>query len=320
MADRQAGAWDGTQWVNLKGEKGDQGDQGDEGPQGVIHEGDPLAPPPEWESLELLWDPNGEASGDTPLSENESDGRYLPKVDPVVDQGGLTFPALPPDATVDHLNVSVDPVFDDGDASFGVTINSLDDQSNEREVARFAYAPGSGPKAELGDTTTNGDLNVVGFASVFNDLTVGGDVSAANLAIVSDPSTGQLQINGIEMGDTGWRDISGNLINGWEVSASSGYAAATRNGNIVTVSVRLSSASQTNTVFWDPPSGFRPHTTYIPSGSVTFPTQSALVINTTLQSGQDVKIANTAGETTIVAAINYPTDDPWPTSLPGSPV
>ena len=86
----------------------------------------------------------------------------------------------------------------------------------------------------------------------------GGDaVWAANQAAqvtASDPTTGQLAIGGVEIGDTNWRDVTADLLHGWTASE----LRVRRTGSIVHVQMTLGdAAAATDDDLYSLPTGFR---------------------------------------------------------------
>lgn len=116
-------------------------------------------------------------------------------------------------------------------------------------------------------------------------------------------------------GDTGWRNLSAELINGW--SGGTGSLYVRRYGSMVFMRiVGIGPANATNDAFLNSISGFR-H-----SGL-----QGWEAIATGLSSTQALLMREQGGTLSIVrqnppsgifASLSWPTDDPWPTSLPGT--
>ena len=151
-------------------------------------------------------------------------------------------------------------------------------------------------------------------------------VSAANilsqtqaLGITVDTSVGTRVFVGENMvyGDTGWRDISSYLVN---VTVTQ-RAQMRRTGDIVTIDIStltptsdLSSGQQfVNTL----PSGFRPNVRRdfaLQTSRTSSTYRSAFQFAT---GGIGCWLPSVNDEYTIF--LSYPTSDPWPTSLPGSP-
>ena len=138
-----------------------------------------------------------------------------------------------------------------------------------------------------------------------------------------DATTGRMAINGYEMGDTGWRDVSSLLVNGWV-----GSAQLRRVGGVCELKFNnLDPAAATNQNVLTIPSGFRQ------SGAT--PAVTALACGTSATSiiGSTVQLCNYAGTATSHAVrvdnsapnpcrgnLVWTASSTWPTSLPGTPV
>lgn len=113
--------------------------------------------------------------------------------------------------------------------------------------------------------------------------------------------------------DTGWRDISSMLLNGWTINAADGAFHVRRVGNTVTLRAHIYNGTLSSTM-WTAPSGFRPSkNTYFP---VSHFTSGAAIgggywgINGEFQR----YTSNAAAYNTITVVTN----DAWPSSLPGT--
>jgi len=120
-------------------------------------------------------------------------------------------------------------------------------------------------------------------------------------------------------GDTGWRDIGANLLDGWEPAAN--RVLIMREGNDVTLrldTTRTSDASTFSNIL-DLPTGFNP------AGRARI----APVFITSSKQGwfdnisgplrvRDLPSALSEGDR-ITATVKWITADPWPSSLPGTP-
>lgn len=123
---------------------------------------------------------------------------------------------------------------------------------------------------------------------------------------------------GVQTGDTGWRDISGNLVNG---AVKGGGAAPTggsertlirRTGSVVTLNTSIAIPAWTaGTAFLNVPAGFRTPVglTYMPDGY----SGAANVTST----GPELRYHGTAANAGLRYLWTYATDDAWPTALPG---
>lgn len=136
-----------------------------------------------------------------------------------------------------------------------------------------------------------------------------------------DPTTGRLAIGGIEMGDTGWRDVTGDLLNGWATAVS---VKMRRVGSTVYLNLYLmdaASASSNNALSL--PIGFRVGSS-VAIGHVGVGMNGATGATNNLQSsvtlagstGDTVRLSSDASQT-FTANVNFWVGDPWPTVLPG---
>lgn len=149
-----------------------------------------------------------------------------------------------------------------------------------------------------------------------------GDTDTAARTTDFDSATGQVQVNGVEVGDTGPRADSTALLNGWTGSDT----IIQRVGNIVTVAlVSLDGTSNTGTAVYPLPAGFRPaNSNYARIALVdaaaglyrSYETANALNITTVSAS---VGGNPTTDITAMRATWTFPTDDAWPATLPGTP-
>ncbi|HTW17093.1 MAG TPA: hypothetical protein VMF51_18325 [Nocardioides sp.] len=135
-------------------------------------------------------------------------------------------------------------------------------------------------------------------------------------------STGWVCISG----DTGWRDVSGLLANGW-VGATVGVAAVaicrTEAGVFWRIAALSPGSSTTAVAVSAIPTGFRPdvlaganperHTVHTVSGPPTAPTIRPAFFGTT---GLNITRATT--DNPYYGSLSYKTSDPWPTTLPGT--
>ena len=154
--------------------------------------------------------------------------------------------------------------------------------------------------------------------------------AAQNAAQVSaiDPTTGRLAIGGIEMGDTGWRDVSADLINGWTIPV--GKLVIRRSGNVGMIVVRagyLSATAGPATAdrYYSLPDGWgNPFYTLggvgqVQDGGVNLPTINGFV--GTGATGHDLKVVEPLYSLIDVfrPTMTWLVDEPWPTTLPGIP-
>lgn len=113
-------------------------------------------------------------------------------------------------------------------------------------------------------------------------------------------------------GDTGWRDISGLLINGWTISPDG--ARIRRDANVVTLRiVGINKAAATNESFMKAIPGFRGGLQWHP-----WPEEQPETILRE-QSGHWQRTKLDVARPSGYATFTFPTTDSWPTTLPGTP-
>jgi hypothetical protein len=178
------------------------------------------------------------------------------------------------------------------------------------------------------------DLNTIslsGAASVAVPAATAATHAAQVSAITS--STGQLQIGGIEMGDTGWRGVVvfdssgtfsvGSLGTGWiPRTGVAGYIRIRRQGGTVFAhfsSIQADGADPTGNLY-TAISGFKPVAdiyTPLSMGSTGF----TMNLQATLSGIIKRHVTPVAsGQIVYGGLVSWPTDEAWPTSLPGSAV
>lgn len=119
-------------------------------------------------------------------------------------------------------------------------------------------------------------------------------------------------------GDTGWRNIGTWLVNGWTA-----IQARTRrvNGTAYFGFEALNAATMTNIVFLDVPLGFRSSVpAYSDRQFITTAASPAQVWRVTAQSAAMSVQGATTGLALTYGAIDYLTNDAWPTTLPGTAI
>jgi hypothetical protein len=129
---------------------------------------------------------------------------------------------------------------------------------------------------------------------------------AAQVSAITS-GTGQLQIGGIEMGDTGWRNVASGVINGFTATE----ILIRRTGNTVHFRFQIDGTSKTDNNFYLCDSGFRGQS---PNSYYPYRTGSTTVVWGF--GGVGWAVASTSSD--IRAAYSYPTNEAWPTSLPGT--
>lgn len=116
--------------------------------------------------------------------------------------------------------------------------------------------------------------------------------------------------------DTGWRDVTASLINGWEGWASDPRARLRRVGNTVFFEGQLNGDSATNDTLLDLPSGWRPAS----SARVVLPATDASAFVFADANGYVDAIRSSSRSALVFASGSWlaRTTDAWPSSLPGS--
>ena len=112
--------------------------------------------------------------------------------------------------------------------------------------------------------------------------------------------------------DTGRRDMSAeSLSNSWTVGSSRFHLQ--RVGNMVTLQATFDGTSATTGEIYNLPAGF------LPSGLVTFPVSYGTSASRMCQVSMGGNMyMNSYGASTHFICASWPTDDAWPTSLPGT--
>ena len=193
-----------------------------------------------------------------------------------------------------------------GDANFATTVSSrLDAKANKNhthiipDIAGLESALDTRGIQEIDYTDT-------GRPYIKNQIQSGG-------VIRRDDSAGTRVFIGDVMihGDTGWRDISSALLNGW-----SGNAFVRRIGDLVYIHcANLDAASATSLIALNLPSGFRGPGAYpIPASINNQKWLFSRVLTHELQVERSTDASTWRG-----LAGSFPTIDAWPTLLPGTP-
>lgn len=120
------------------------------------------------------------------------------------------------------------------------------------------------------------------------------------------------------VGDTGPRDISSYLTNGWELGTA-GFISVRRVGNLVEVLLeRMNSAAATDiSLLGAPPAGFRPNGTV----RALYHTHAAVPeMRRGAVTPTEINIVNGMNAGQFYLSQYYFTPDPWPSTLPGTPL
>jgi hypothetical protein len=139
-------------------------------------------------------------------------------------------------------------------------------------------------------------------------------------ATVDGPFKDALDASLVAM-DTGWRNIAGLLVNGFiQYGSPANYPVSIRRaGHIVYLSgLTTNNAAQiANTVILNAPLGFRPKYAVFWAAAL----EVAAPFNLTAQADGSVTIGTAFSATTKFLSLSHawPTDDVWPSTLPGTP-
>jgi hypothetical protein len=126
--------------------------------------------------------------------------------------------------------------------------------------------------------------------------------------------------------DTGWRDVTADLLNGW-ASSSGGRLVIRRVGSRIELTggyPGITGASKTNDVFYNPPSGFQETATtfgnYALMGHALKQNGGNTVVSgLARESTSGINMVGAATDWTAVTVLAWwTTPDAWPSSLPGS--
>lgn len=149
-------------------------------------------------------------------------------------------------------------------------------------------------------------------------------VDHAVKVVAWDDTTGRYAVQGpngtLEQGDTGWRDISTELINGWV--AGSTPPQVRRVGMTVFYRGDIDGTSRTDTNFWVAPSGFRPGSARFNASVVSSNrAEGFAMLYAATSNGSNLNINPLATTATVywLLGVSHPVaTDAWPTSLPGT--
>ena len=161
-------------------------------------------------------------------------------------------------------------------------------------------------------------------AVLFTDPTFTGSVTvpagnaAGEAAQVSayDATTGRLAIGGVEMGSTGWRDLTALQVNGWAFTTIQLH----RNGSHCTlrgVWPITADDSKTSDTFYTLPSGYR--SSLLLDQPVRNPSTVAGPFIRINVAGA-LQALSSSSTSTVYFSITWVTTAAWPTSLPGTQV
>ncbi len=117
----------------------------------------------------------------------------------------------------------------------------------------------------------------------------------------------------VESGDTGWRNVSSDLTNGWALT-SAGFAQVRRIGSATHLGFFLTAGGATAASIYDFPTGFRPK-----NARITFRNVGTLRDGFVSADRYLVVSPLSAADTSLLLLDKqWPTADAWPASLPGT--
>ena len=211
------------------------------------------------------------------------------------------------------LLVSVDVSDTTDDATGSTKRLSL---SGLRTFFGAIFAPLASPT--FTGTTTTAALTATGVTIV------PAATAATHAAQVSarDATYGQLAIGGVEMGDTGWRDVTADAA----AALTAGTIRMKRHGNTVHVSL-LGTKMAVNTTYYTLPTGFGIDNYSGMYYSFSQLARSAASVNTVWMRsiGQALHISSHTGTWNasgdyLNASFSFETQNAWPTTLPGTQI
>lgn len=136
-------------------------------------------------------------------------------------------------------------------------------------------------------------------------------VNQAARVTAYDATTGRLAIGNCEVGDTGWRNITSLLVNGWTATA----VLCRRTGAQVWVSLdNLNGSAATSNQVLVLPTGFGSTKLLYNVGAGT----AAGALDKPMWVSAASALASSTRLNSILGMFQFPTDVAWPTSLPGT--
>lgn len=173
-------------------------------------------------------------------------------------------------------------------------------------------AAGGSATATFTGTSPNKVLNLGLPAGVAGNATVRFSTTAGKAIYLTEPGTANEHLI---QGDTGWRDISSLLINGW-----TGAARIRRVGRLVTVTFgALAAATATNAIAINLPAGFK----YVNADDVRVLLHNAGTTwrrtfgNTSFMA---ISISSYVAGDSLFGSFSFVNDEVWPTTLPGTAI
>ena len=121
-------------------------------------------------------------------------------------------------------------------------------------------------------------------------------------------------------GDTGWRDMSSLLVNGWTLGSGGALQVRRVGYQVYWRAYNLVGTAATSSIFVAVPSGFGYETfsNRLPTTDGTAVT--SVLVNNTTGIGANVNVPIAVAFASNFSNWNYPTAQPWPTALPGTAV
>ncbi len=181
-----------------------------------------------------------------------------------------------------------------------------------RQPLRIQDVPGGRNPLIYWDT---GHLSLSGSAAVEVPAPTGAGQAAQVTAV--DPTTGRMDLNGVPLGDTGWRAVP--LLNGWAaLTCNLRRIGSTVHMSLIHVSAAEASSADAAII----PYGFTfaGHSGAVgylgdarSASSANFKSTAVLSAGSTLRLHTGMAGGGNSGQ------LSWATTDPWPTSLPGTP-
>lgn len=164
-------------------------------------------------------------------------------------------------------------------------------------------------------TVVSDGANWLVISAQYTDESIGRRIFTWSSALSSGATTGWQ----MTYGDTGFRELSAALSNGWTVTS---LLIRRVNSTVHMHIYNLKATSATNATFYTLPSGFKltlgSNGMYIPASKTLASTTSDGLIGVTSTSGAMFSQGSYAGFTASQMLASWSTSDSWPSSLPGS--
>lgn len=260
-----------------------------------------------------------EQLGSTVASQAAVDGKVSKSGDTMTDTLGVSGaggnPGLLMDSTLGFRHEHAAPIQEIIESDQPANSRLWRKRSNSGQMAwQSNNDDGSLQRVFMAHNRDTGQVDFLGATSVTVPANSGtGAVNQAARITQRDPATGRLQIDGIEQGKTGTRDVSALLLNGW----TAGQFNIQRTQGFVTIQAfQLSHAGATSDTVFVLPQGFRPDVTapltiwqgIVPTASAS-PERGAIRANGPIE-------APRSGSTVKAFEITLPASG-WPSALPG---